>query len=66
MDANPPLPAMLMVFEPHDLVEGMFDEESQTMNELTPEPNVVFPLRADDPHSGACACSVKRLHWQAR
>lgn len=51
MDTNPPVPAMLMVFEPHDAIEGMFDEECQTMNELTPEPNVVFPFRADDPKS---------------
>ena len=55
MDTNPPVPAMLMVFEPHDAIEGMFDEECQTMNELTPEPNVVFPLRADDPKSIQCA-----------
>ncbi len=51
MDTNPPVPAMLMVFEPHDAIECMFDEECQTMNELTPEPNVVFPLRADNAKS---------------
>ena len=64
MDANPPLPAMLMVFKPHDPVEGMFDEESQTMNELTPEPNVVFPLRADDPESIQSAFGCLRVLCQ--
>lgn len=64
MDANPPLPAMLMVFEPHDAVEGMFDEESQTMNELTPEPNVVLPFRADDPESIQSAFGCFRVLCQ--
>ena len=51
IDANPPVPALVAVFEQHDAVEGCFDEESQGMLECPPEPNVILPLRVADADS---------------
>jgi len=48
-DSNPPLPSALVVFAQNDRVEGQFDDESQTMMECTPEPNLVIPLNAFEP-----------------
>ncbi len=48
MDCNPPLPALLAVFEPNDAVEACFDEESETMLEATPEPNLILPFNWRD------------------
>ena len=42
-DTNPPLPSLLAVFAEGDAVEGCFDEDGQTMMEVTPEPSVVLP-----------------------
>ena len=50
-DCNPPVPALLTVFERHDAIEGCFDEEAQTMLEVTPEPNVIIPFSGVDPTS---------------
>ncbi len=50
-DSNPPLPSLLAVFTQEDAVEGSFDEEAQTMMEVTPEPSVIIPLNAHDPES---------------
>src|SRR5439155_2427262 len=47
-DSNPPLPSVLVVFAENDAVEGQFDDESQSMMECTPEPNLVIPLNAFD------------------
>ena len=47
-DSNPPLPALLAVFEKQDAIEGCFDEEAQGMMECPPEPNVIIPLRIAD------------------
>ncbi|HLG96674.1 MAG TPA: hypothetical protein VKX49_10230 [Bryobacteraceae bacterium] len=47
-DSNPPLPALLAVFEKQDAIEGCFDEESQGMMECPPEPNVIIPLKIAD------------------
>lgn len=47
-DAGEPLPALLAVFEKQDVIEGQFDEASQTMLELTPEPNLIVPLDGTD------------------
>lgn len=44
-DSNPPLPALLAVFEKQDAIEGCFDEEAQGMMECPPEPNVIIPLK---------------------
>lgn len=44
MDCGEPVPALLAVFEEHDAIEGAFDEESQGMLEVTPEPNLVLAI----------------------
>lgn len=43
-DSNPPLPALLAVFEPGDAVEGCFDDEAQSMMEVYPEPTLIIPI----------------------
>jgi len=50
-DLNSPLPGLLAVFKSEDAIEGCFDEEAQGMMELTPEPSLIIPLRADQPRS---------------
>ena len=50
-DMNPPLPGLLAVFKSDDAIEGCFDEEAQSMMELTPEPSLIIPLSADQPRS---------------
>jgi len=50
-DMNSPLPGLLAVFKSEDAIEGCFDEEAQGMMELTPEPSLIIPLRADQPRS---------------
>jgi hypothetical protein len=50
-DMNSPLPGLLAVFKSEDAIEGCFDEEAQGMMELTPEPSLIIPLRADHPGS---------------
>ncbi len=53
MDSNPPVPALVAVFNKHDAIEGCFDEECQGMLECPPEPNVILPFRlADDKSIG--------------
>jgi hypothetical protein len=47
-DSNPPVPALVAVFNKHDAIEGCFDEESQGILECPPEPNIILPFRADD------------------
>jgi len=54
MDSNPPLPALLVSFEPHDAVCGCYDDEAQAFLEATPEPNLLVEI---DP--GDCA-NVRR------
>ncbi len=51
VDWNPPLPALLAVFHPGDAIEGCFDDESQTMMEVYPEPTLILPLNGRDPGS---------------
>jgi hypothetical protein len=50
-DMNSPLPGLLAVFKSEDAIEGCFDEEAQGMMELTPEPSLIIPLRADQHRS---------------
>jgi hypothetical protein len=50
-DTNPPLPSLLAVFAEGDAVEGCFDEDGQTMMEVTPEPSVILPFNAHQPES---------------
>lgn len=48
VDCGESLPALLAVFEKHDAIEGQFDEESEGMLELTPEPNLIVYLGTAD------------------
>ena len=47
IDCGEPLPALLAVFQEHDPIEGCFDEDSQTMLEVTPAPNVIIPFNGE-------------------
>jgi len=51
MDSNPALPCLLAAFSTGDAVVGCFDEEAETALEVTPQPNVIIPLRLCDPAS---------------
>ena len=66
-DSNPPVPALVAVFEKHDAIEGCFDEEAQGMLECGPEPNLIVPFLSGDIESVRAAfqtldvaCSVFR------
>lgn len=60
-DSNPPLPALLAVFEKQDAIEGCFDEEAQGMMECPPEPNVIIPLNIADVESVKMAFVVAEV-----
>lgn len=51
MDCGAALPSLLAVFEPHDAIEGCFDEDAQGMYEVTPEPNLILRLNGEDEQS---------------
>lgn len=51
MDSNPPLPCLLAAFASGDAVVACFDDEAQTAMEVTPQPNLIIPLRLCDPAS---------------
>ena len=51
MDSNPPLPCLLAAFSSGDAVVGCFDDEAQTAMETTPQPNLIIPLKLNDPPS---------------
>jgi hypothetical protein len=51
MDSNPPLPCLLAAFSQADAVVGCFDDEGQTAMEVTPQPNLIIPLKFSDPAS---------------
>jgi hypothetical protein len=51
MDSNPPLPCLLAAFSSGDAVVGCFDDEAETAMEVTPQPNLIIPLRLCDPAS---------------
>ena len=46
-DCGEPVPALLAVFERSDPVEGCFDEDCQTMLEVTPSPNFIIPFNGE-------------------
>src|SRR5579872_4463427 len=48
IDSNPALPCLLAAFSSCDAVVGCFDDEAQTAMEVTPQPNVIIPLRLSD------------------
>lgn len=51
MDSNPALPCLLAAFSSRDAVVGCFDDEAQTAMEVTPQPNLIIPLKLSDPAS---------------
>ncbi|MFN9296677.1 MAG: hypothetical protein ACK6DZ_03085 [Acidobacteriota bacterium] len=59
-DCGEPVPALVAVFEEHDAIEGSFDEESQGMLELTPEPNLILSLNGTHPGSISAAIAQVR------
>jgi hypothetical protein len=46
-----PLPAILLYFRPGDAVMACFDDECEYWGQETPEPNLIVPLRPNDPAS---------------
>ena len=53
-----PLPAVLMYFRPGDAVMACFDDECEYWGQETPEPNLIIPLRPEDPSSVRRALAV--------
>lgn len=53
-----PLPAILLYFHPGDAVMACFDNECEFWGQETPEPNLIVPLRPDDPDSVRKALAV--------
>ena len=53
-----PLPAVLLYFRAGDAVMACFDDECEYWGQETPEPNLIIPLRADDPASVRQAFAV--------
>ncbi len=53
-----PLPAVLLYFRPGDAVMACFDDECEYWGQETPEPNLIIPVRPDDPASVRQALAV--------
>ncbi|MGB8770043.1 MAG: hypothetical protein WCC92_10530 [Candidatus Korobacteraceae bacterium] len=53
-----PLPAVLLYFQAGDAVMACFDDECEYWGQETPEPNLIIPLRPDDPTSVCQALAV--------
>jgi hypothetical protein len=53
-----PLPAVLLYFRAGDAVMACFDDECEHWGQETPEPNLIVPLRPDDPASVRQALAV--------
>ena len=53
-----PLPAILLYFRPGDAVMACFDDECEYWGQETPEPNLIIPVRPDDPASVRQALAV--------
>src|SRR5208337_2486697 len=53
-----PLPAVLLHFQAGDAVMACFDDECEYWGQETPEPNLIIPLRTDDPASVCQAFAV--------
>jgi hypothetical protein len=53
-----PLPAFLLYFRAGDAVMACFDDECEHWGQETPEPNLIIPLRPDDPASVCQALAV--------
>jgi hypothetical protein len=50
-DCNPPVPVLLAIYQQGDAIEASFDDESQLMQEATPEPWPLIPFDGTDPKS---------------
>ena len=50
-DCNPPVPVLLAIYQQGDAIEASFDDESQSMQEATPEPWPLIPFDGTDPKS---------------
>jgi hypothetical protein len=50
-DCNPPVPVLLAIYQQGDAIEACFDDESQSMQEATPEPWPLIPFDGTDPKS---------------
>ena len=48
-DCNPPVPILLAIYQQGDAIESCFDDERQSMLELTPEPWPLIPFNGTDP-----------------
>jgi hypothetical protein len=59
-----PLPAVLLYFQAGDAVMACFDDECEHWGQETPEPNLIIPLRADDPASVRQALAVIKTLMQ--
>jgi len=53
-----PLPAVLLYFQAGDAVMACFDDECEYWGQETPEPNLIIPIRPDDPASVRQALAV--------
>ena len=53
-----PLPAILLYFRPGDAVMACFDDECEYWGQETPEPNLIVPVRPNDPASVRQAFAV--------
>ena len=53
-----PLPAVLLYFRAGDAVMACFDDECEYWGQETPEPNLIVPLRPNDPASVRQALAV--------
>ena len=50
-DCNPPVPVLLAIYQSGDAIEASFDDERQSMLELTPEPWPLIAFNGTDPQS---------------
>jgi hypothetical protein len=53
-----PLPSVLLYFHAGDAVTACFDNECEYWGQETPEPNLIIPVRTDDPSSVRQALAV--------
>src|SRR5271165_4746878 len=53
-----PLPAVLLYFRPGDAVMARFDDECEYWGQETPEPNLIIPMRPNDPANVRQALAV--------
>jgi hypothetical protein len=58
IDCGEPVPALLTVFERSDPIEGCFDEDCQTMLEVTPSPNLIIPFSGEKEEGVAAAFAI--------